>query len=227
VKDPRPRLPVTAPATRGALERRPAPADPLGGRPVLRVLIGLGRLTIDSIQQLVAAPSATTPPPTGARRPAKHQVLVGAIVSLPSWTRAARRTAPARLARRAAAALAATRPGGAIAGLLVAARSRARLVFRRLAAIGEEEERRDEALARTAVEEAFEVTCARLAESEAIRRLVREQTTSLTATAIYTLRAWAAAADDAIDRAFERAVAPFRRHRHRRRRFLLPAGSPT
>jgi hypothetical protein len=202
---------------------------PLAARPVLRVLIGLGRLAVEQIGHTVdlvagrqqrLAPGKTHASPPGKGR----RAFVGALASLPAWRAAANDSAPARFARRVGAALERARPTSALVGLLASARTRAARAVARLAMLGEEEERRDRALASAAVEEIFDATCARLAESEPLRRLVREQTTGVTAAALAAVREWCARADDAVERALSWLPDRIRR-RLRRRPRLLPAES--
>jgi hypothetical protein len=201
---------------------------PLAARPVLRLLIGLGRLSIERVGYTIDLVCGRRLPPPAAGRGlppgTARRALVGTIASLPAWRAAARDSAPARLARRVGAALTEARPTGRLVGLLAAVRGSASRALARLALLGEQEERRDRAMASAAVEEIFDATCARLAESEALRRLVREQTTGLTASAIGTLRAWSAEADEALERAL--AWLPERlSRRSRRRKRLRPAES--
>src|SRR5262249_29411443 len=117
-----------------------------------------------------------------------------------------------------------TRQGRRVLERLTSARDRARMAVARLVLRGEDEERRSRELAQAAVAEMFDETCARLAESEALRRLVREQTTGLTAAALAGLRVGCARADALAEAAAARALHPFwRRRRPSGGRRLRPA----
>jgi hypothetical protein len=150
-----------------------------------------------------------------------RRAMVGVVASLPAWGRALQDSRPARVSRQAVASLARTPPGRRIRRLLARARGRVLLRIAELAAAGAEEERRGRERAKAAFDQTFDMTCSRLAESTVIQDLVRQQSAGLASSAIARLRAWSAAADDAVENLVARLLFP-RRHRRQPRRHLLP-----
>jgi hypothetical protein len=198
-------------------------------RPALRFLIGVGSLSADWIRgamEFVSRRPAGAPPLPPGR--AESQAALETIATQPAPRRAAAARLPGRLARRAAARLARTRPArrvtARVAGAVTRARGRARFELGRLAVVARDEERRGREVAEPALQKMFDDACTRLAESGAIRQLVREQSVGLTASAIARLRAWAADADDTVERV---TTGVFRRRPRggQSRRRWLPAES--
>jgi hypothetical protein len=156
-------------------------------------------------------------PPSTWRR-----ALVGAVASLPAWRRALQESRPAQLSRRVVATLGRTPPGRRVGRLLARARDRALRGITGLAAVGAEQEQRGVEKARATFDQTFDMTCTRLAESSVIRDLIRQQSAGLAVSALGRMRAWSAAADDAVESLVARLVSP-RRRRRQPRRHLLPA----
>lgn len=206
----------------------------LHDRPLLRFAIGLLQLSVDRLRGTLAslgeerAPAApATPvgrhglPPATVRR-----ALVGAIVAVDDWTEAALAGRPARAAGQVIETVTGTWIGRKVRRVLAGVGARVLPQLAQLAALGAEEERRAQDLARAGLQAVFDATCARLAESEAIRRLVHEQSTGLTETLIGEIRGRSAAADDALDHAITRVFGRLRRKRRRAPRPRLePAGA--
>jgi hypothetical protein len=201
----------------------PTPSD---ARLTLRLLIGMVDLGADRLEAILRAASGRPPRPDDAGPPPAgwRQALIGALLSLPGWRGAVRRSAPARLTRQAAAAVGRTRAGRAAAARATAVVDRVASQLHRLALLGQDEERRGRALAEETLTAIYDLACARLAESEAIRTLVRDQSTSLTESAITGLQDRTRAADEAVDNVVDRAFARLLRRR-RRPAPPVPAGA--
>jgi hypothetical protein len=200
-------------------------SSPSDARLTLRLLIGVVDLGADRLQAVLRAASGREPGPddVGPAAGWRH-ALIGALLSLPGWRGAVRRSAPARLTRQAAAAVGRTRAGRAAAARAGAALARVAGELHRLALLGQDEERRGRALAEESLTAIYDLACARLADSEAIRTLVREQSTSLTESAITNLQDRTRAADEAVDNVVDRAFARLLRRR-RRPAPPVPAGA--
>jgi hypothetical protein len=131
---------------------------------------------------------ALTRTPAGAATPSRARRLVGGALSLVG------RSPPARRTRKALSAL----------------RARVAAGVSDLAATGRIEENAGKALAEDALARMVHRGFSALAESDQIRGVIREQSTSLGETAITEVRTQTAEADDRVEGAFRRV---FRRRR--------------